>query len=346
MIPTLEINLTNIKKNWEYLNTLSSKDTQTSAVLKANAYGLGVDEIAPVLWKAGARSFFVATVEEAIELNECLPQNRKIYVLNGYHARYKTAIDSYSIIPVLNSPAQLMSFLNFHPQKKVCLQIDVGMRRLGFQDTELEQFQKTIKTLNLDLIIGHLSCADEPNNPSNERSLKYFKSKTSNLPRVNRSISASHGIFLGNSYDFDITRPGIALYGGVRKKELLEVIKIQLPVLQTHYMYPGDGVGYGLTYTTKRKKRVATLFGGYADGIMRNLQKNGVLYHFNDPCPILGRISMDLITVDISHLNTIPEKLTLVGSQQTVNDLADKAQTITHEILTNLGTRFTKSYVN
>ena len=346
MIATLEINLDNIKRNWLYLNKISSKNAKTGVVLKANAYGLGVSKVGPTLWEAGARSFFVATIEEAIELNKYIPKNSKIYTLNGYSERHKRAVDSFSIIPVLNSPKQLSSFLNFHPQKKACLQIDIGMRRLGFQERELKEYQQTIKSLNLDLIIGHLSCADDTNNPSNKLALQYFKAKTATLPRIKKSISASHGIFLGKSYNFDVTRPGIALYGGVRNQGLLEVITVQLPVLQTHDMNPGEGVGYGLTYTTKTTKRVATLFGGYADGIMRNLSQKGFVYYNGEPCPILGRVSMDLITVDISHLKTIPEKLTLLGKSQTINDLADKAGTITHEILTSLGTRFSKSYKN
>ena len=346
MIATLQINLSNIKHNWSYLNKLSGKDTQTSAVLKANAYGLGVREIAPILWEVGAKSFFVATVEEAVELTKYLPKNSTIYTLNGYDDRHKTAVDSHCIIPVLNSPSQLSSFLNNHSRKKACLQIDVGMRRLGFQTNELKQCHQLIKSLNLDLIIGHLSCADDAHNPSNNISLQYFKEKTSHFPNVKRSISASHGILLGQKYNFDVTRPGIALYGGVREKGLLDVINIQLPVLQIHYLEPGEGVGYGLTYIAKDKKKVATLFGGYADGIMRNLSQNGFLYYGKDPCPILGRISMDLITVDITHLRVNPDKLTLLGKQQTINDLADKAGTITHEILTNIGSRFSKSYIN
>ena len=346
MIATVEINLTNIKKNWLYLNKLSSKETQTGAVVKANAYGLGVSKIAQALWEVGAKSFFVATMEEAIELSTYLPKGKKIYVLNGYHERYKLALDEFSIIPVLNSPAQLITFLNFNPKNKACLQIDVGMRRLGFQNEELDKYKHLISSLNLDLIMGHLSCADNKIDTANILALKYFKEKTNNLPKVPKSLSASHGIFLGKLYNFDITRPGIALYGGIREEGLLEAITVRLPVLQTHYMNPGDKVGYGLTYTAKTKKRVATLFGGYADGIMRNLDQSISLYNNTMPCPILGRISMDLITVDISHLNTVPDSLTLLGRNQTVNDLADKAGTISHEILVNISSRFNKTYID
>ena len=346
MIATVEINLSNIKKNWLYLNSLSTNKTETGAVLKANAYGLGVSKIAPALWEAGAKRFFVATMEEAIELTQYLPKSARIYALNGYHEKYKLAVDRFSIIPVLNSPAQIISFLDYHPKKKACLQIDVGMRRLGVQDNEFDQYKQLIDSLNLDLVIGHLSCADNKIDVSNQIALQYFKEKTKNLPNVDKSLSASHGILLGKLFNFNVTRPGIGLYGGIREKGLVQVLTVQLPILQTHYMNPGDKVGYGLTYTAKTKKRVATLFGGYADGIMRKLDQNFSLYHNEDPCPILGRISMDLITVDISHLEKVPESLTLLGGPQTINDWADIAGTISHEILVNLSSRFKRTYVS
>ena len=346
MIATVEINLGNIKKNWLYLNSLSSNKTETGAVLKANAYGLGVSKIAPALWEAGAKRFFVATMEEAIELTQYLPKGVRIYTLNGYHKKYKLAVDKFSIIPVLNSPAQIISFLDLHPRNKACLQIDIGMRRLGFQGNEFNQCKHLINSLNLDLVMGHLSCADNKIDISNQIALQYFKEKTKNLPNVDKSLSASHGILLGKLYNFNVTRPGIGLYGGIREKGLLQALTVQLPILQTHYMNPGDKVGYGLTYTAKTKKRVATLSGGYADGIMRRLDQNFSLYHNTDPCPILGRISMDLITVDISHLEQVPENLTLLGGPQTINDWADKAGTISHEILVNLSSRYKKTYVS
>ena len=222
----LEINLSNIKRNWEYLNSLTPPNTKTAAVLKANAYGLGADRIAPALWEAGARSFFVATIQEALELNNYLNENKKIYILNGYDKSHRAAVESYSFVPVLNSPSQLISFMECHQNKKACLQIDIGMKRLGFQAEELKKYKDQIKKLNLDLIIGHLSSADKPKKSANNVELKYFIEKTSDMPSVKKSIAASHGILLNPSFYFNVTRPGIALYGGVQHKGLLDVINI------------------------------------------------------------------------------------------------------------------------
>ncbi len=346
MIGTIKINLKNLKKNWLYLNSITKKNTETGAVIKANAYGLGVSEIATALWEAGNRSFFVATVEEAIYLSKLLPRKNKIYTLNGFDIAYKNAFDDFELIPVLNTPTQLISFVENSKNKIACIQIDIGMNRLGLQLDQLKKYKNIIKTLNLDLILGHLTTAVDPNNKSNKLQLELFKKETLNFPLVRKSLAASHGIFIKKHYHFDLTRPGIALFGGIRNNNILDVVNIELPVLQTHYLNPGDGIGYGLTYVCNKRMKVATLAGGYADGLNRKFSNNGFLYYEKTPCPILGKISMDLVTVDISHLKKIPEKLTFIGSKQTINDLADIAKTISHEILINLGDRFKKKYLN
>ena len=342
---TIKINLRNVKKNWLYLNKFSKKNTEIAAVIKANAYGLGANEIAYSLWEAGSRSFFVATIEEAIDLNKVLPKNRKIYILNGYDKKYNKVFNEFDLIPVLNSPLQLTSFIEDNKNRRVCIQVDVGMKRLGFQLDELYENKNTIKKLNLDLVLGHLTTAMNPKNDNNELQLKKFREVTTDFPTIKKSLAASHGIFINKNYHFDLTRPGIALFGGIRNYNIMDVVNIELPVLQTHFLYPGEGVGYGLTYVCKEKKKVATLAGGYADGLTRNFSNIGFLYHNKIPCPILGKISMDLVTVDISHLNTVPEKLTFVGPNQSINDLSDIAKTISHEILINLGNRFSRHYV-
>ena len=346
MNPIIEINLKNLKKNWIYLDGLSKKNIETGAVIKANAYGLGSDEVANALWEVGNRSFFVATAEEGIFLNKILPKNRKIYILNGYDKNYNKAFNEFNLIPVLNSPLNLTSFIENNKSNSACIQIDIGMRRLGFQTNDLFKYQEMIRKLNLNLIIGHLTNAIEPNNIINLKQLNRFKESIKNFPAVKKSLAASHGIFIGNNYHFDLTRPGVALFGGIKDRNILNVINIELPILQTHFLNSGEGVGYGLTYLSDKKKKVATLAGGYADGLTRNFSNIGFLYHKKIPCPILGRISMDLVTVDITHLKEEPNKLTFVGTEQTINDLSDIANTISHEILINLGNRYSKQYLN
>ena len=346
MTATIKINLSNIKKNWLYLNKLSKRSTETSAVIKANAYGLGAHEIASALWEVGSRSFFVATIEEAIHINKILPMDRKIYILNGYDIKYKKAFNELDLIPVINSPKQLTSFIECNRNKRLCIQIDIGMSRLGFQLDQIYKLKDSFKNLKLELVLGHLTTAINPKNSSNKIQLTKFKEATLNFPLAKKSLAASHGIFINDNYHFDLTRPGIALFGGIRNSNILNVVNIELPVLQTHFLNPGEGIGYGLTYVCKEKKKVATLAGGYADGLTRNFSNVGFLYHNKIPCPILGKISMDLVTVDISHLNQEPDKLTFVGKNQTINDLSDATKTISHEILINFGNRFSRKYVN
>lgn len=346
MTATIKINLSNIKKNWIYLNKFTKKNTETSAVIKANAYGLGAHEIATALWEAGSRSFFVATTEEAIQLHKILPNNRKIYVLNGYDINHKKAFNELNLIPVLNSPDQLISYIEDNKNKGLCIQIDIGMKRLGFQLDQIYKHKDAIKNLNLDLILGHLTTAINPENRVNKIQLEKFRELINHFPSSKKSLAASHGIFINNNYHYDLTRPGIALFGGIRNSNILDVINIELPVIQTHSLKPGEGIGYGLTYICKEKKRVATLAGGYADGLTINFSNVGFLYYDKIPCPILGKVSMDLVTVDISHLNQVPDKLTFVGPNQSINDLSEIAKTISHEILINLGNRFSRHYVN
>ena len=345
MIGIIKINLCNIQKNWLFLNKLSDKNTETGAVIKANAYGLGANEIALALWEIGNKSFFVATLEEAIQINEILPKKRKIYILNGYNKSYKTAFCEFNFIPVLNSPLQLTSFIENHPNAYSCIQVDIGMRRLGFQLNQLKKYDAEIKKLNLDLILGHLSSAIDNDEITNNLQLELFRKETAKFPHVRKSLAASHGVFLGKDYYFDLIRPGIALFGGIKNANIHNVISIELPIIQTHFLNPGEGVGYGLTYISKERKKIATLSGGYADGLTRNLSNIGCLYDDKIPCPILGKISMDLVTVDISHLNKVPDRLTFIGPQQTINNLSEKTKTVAHEILINLGNRFSKKYI-
>lgn len=347
MTAIIKINLKNIRRNWIYLNNISKTNTETGAVIKANSYGLGSYEIASSLWEVGNRSFFVATTEEGINLNKILPKNRKIYILNGYDLKYNQAYNEFDLIPLLNSPSDLISFIdNKNNNNKVCIQIDIGMRRLGFKLDQLYQYLDVIKKLNLDMVLGHLTTAVEPNNHANKIQFNEFKIATSYLPLTRKSLAASHGIFIDKKFHFDLTRPGIALFGGIKNSNILDVVNIELPILQTHFLNPGEGIGYGLTYIAKEKMKVATLSGGYADGLSSNFSNIGVLYHNKTPCPILGKISMDLVSVDITHLKEVPNKLTFLGPQQTINDLSDVAKTISHEILINLGNRFSREYIN
>jgi alanine racemase len=161
---------------------------------------------------------------------------------------------------------------------------------------------------------------------------------------VPRSLSATGGILLGPKYHFDLTRPGIGLYGGLPFEEATRAVALSLPVVQIRELAPGETAGYACAWTAEVPSRIATVSGGYADGLIRSLSNNAVLWHGNEPCPLVGRVSMDLITVDITHLPDDPRTLDILGPHQTVDDLAGSAGTIGYEILTSLGPRYGRRY--
>jgi alanine racemase len=191
--------------------------------------------------------------------------------------------------------------------------------------------------------MSHLACADEPLHPMNAAQLAAFNAMSFALPARRKALSATGGILLGAPFHFNLTRPGIGLYGGAPFADAKPVVQLDLPVIQTRDVLPGEAVGYGATWLATRPSKIATVSGGYADGILR-AAKGFSLYAGATPCPVVGRISMDLITVDVTDLKEIPPRLSLLNSTQTVDVLAQKAGTIGYEILTSLGSRYQRRY--
>lgn len=191
--------------------------------------------------------------------------------------------------------------------------------------------------------MSHLACADEPDHPMNAQQLACFRDMTDGLD-VRRSLSATGGILLGPDYHFDLTRPGVGLYGGRPFEEAKPVAHIACPVIQIRDLAEGETVGYGNSWTAEKPTRIATVSAGYADGILRAISNKAVLFDGSTPCPLVGRVSMDLITVDVTHLDHAPRHLDLLCAHQTVDDIADIADTIGYEILTSLGARYARQY--
>jgi len=340
----LKINLTAIANNWEKLRKLSQANVNTAAVVKANAYGLGVKEVAPCLWRTGAKTFFVASLEEAIELRGLLPKKAIIFYLNGYSKADLAPVVEFDIIPVLNSCEQVEHFVKQSINKPAAIQFDVGMNRLGIKGVEINDCIRIIKFLKVRLLIGHLSSADEVNAPETPCQLNEFIKLSKFLPLVPKSLASTGGILLGEKFHFDITRPGIGLYGGYPFKTAEPVVSLELPVIQIKELKKSEGVGYNHTFIARKSMRIATVVSGYADGLSRKLSNKGFLYSGNIKCPIIGRVSMDLITVDISSLDTSPKTLHVLGANQSINDFAKQLGTISYEILTSLGSRFERIY--
>ncbi len=339
----LTIDLDALAANWRALDAISGPDVQTGAVVKADAYGLGAARAERALAAAGARRFFVAVAEEGAALREALGPGPEISVFSGHMAGDSDMIHDLGLVPMLNSIEQLTRHFEALPGHPFGIQLDTGMNRLGLEPGEWAAARDIVMSQGPRLIMSHLACADEPDHEMNRRQLDAFLDMTEGTG-VPRSFAATGGILLGPDYHFDLTRPGIGLYGGLPFEEAHRVVELELPVIQIRDLEPGESVGYANAFVTDHKARVATVSGGYADGLSRQLSNHGVLFHGETPCPILGRVSMDLIGVDVTHLPEAPKALTMLGAHQSVDELADAAGTIGYEILTQLGHRYQRHY--
>lgn len=339
----LTIDLDALAANWRALDAMSEAGVQTAAVVKADAYGLGLGKVARTLAAAGARRFFVAIAEEGAALREALGPGPDISIFGGHMAGDTDMIHDLALIPMLNSVEQLTRHFEALPRHAFGIQLDTGMNRLGMGSAEWAAAAPIALAQGPQLIISHLACADEPDNEMNARQLATFLDMTEGC-NVPRSLAATGGILLGPDYHFDLTRPGIGLYGGLPFEEARPVAALELPVIQIRNIAAGESVGYGNGFIADHAMRVATLSGGYADGLMRHLSNQAVLFHGDAPCPLLGRVSMDLIGVDVSHLDEAPKALAILGEHQSVDDLAQAAGSIGYEVLTSLGGRYVRHY--
>ncbi len=340
---TLSIDLEAIAANWRALDALTG--CETAAVVKADGYGLGAARVARALARAGARRFFVAVAEEGAALREALGPAPEILVFSGHMRGDTDMIADLALTPMLNSLDQLTRHFEALPGHPFGIQLDTGMNRLGMEWEEWAAVAEIALAQNPVLLLSHLACADEPDHPMNAYQLDLFRQMTDGLG-VPRSLAATGGILLGSEYHFDLTRPGIGLYGAAPFAAGRDVVRLDLPVVQLRSLQEGEVVGYGNAWQAERPSRIATVAAGYADGILRSLSNGVTLWHGATPCPAVGRVSMDLVTVDVTDLPEDPEFLTLLGPHQGVDALADQAGTIGYEVLTALGARYSRRYLS
>ena len=246
---------------------------------------------------------------------------------------------------MLNSFDQLTRHLEALPGHAFGIQLDTGMNRLGMEASEWAAVRNLVVDLKPSLIMSHLACADDPDHPMNRQQLAQFCAMTDGLG-LKRSLAATGGILLGPEYHFDMTRPGIGLFGGAPYEQAEPVVHLSLPVIQIRDVAEGETVGYGNSWSASSPARIATVAAGYADGLLRALSNKASLWHQDQACPIVGRVSMDMIGVDVTALPQPPETLDILSPHQSVDELADKAGTIGYEILTSLGARYARRYVN
>jgi alanine racemase len=352
----LEIDLAAIVGNWRTVVARLAPATECAAVVKADAYGLGMREVSPVLAAVGCRLFFVAQIDEAIALRAILP-DREIAVLDGFVAAQAPEFLQYRLIPVLNDLGQLAAWrqLDAANRPPAMLHLDTGMSRLGLPAAELARLQATpalLAGVNLRAIISHLACPDDPTHPLNQAQLTMFRAAIAGLPAAPASLSASSGIFLGSDFHFDLARPGAALYGvnpqPATPSPVAQVLCLKGKILQTREIDTDSTVGYGATYRRERPGRIATVAAGYADGLLRSLGNRGSATIAGRKAPIVGRISMDLLTLDVTDLDpetTHPGSFVeLIGPGHDVDALAAEAGTSGYEMLTALGRRYHRVY--
>lgn len=337
---TLTIDIGALVRNWRALDALT--EGETGAVVKANGYGLGADVVGKALLRAGVQRFFVATAPEGTALRAAIGAGPDIFVFSGHMTGDTDAVRAGALIPLLNSVDQMLRHVEALPGHPFGIQLDTGMNRLGMEPGEWFAVRDIAIAQNPALIISHLACADEADHPMNAHQLEAFQAMTDGLD-IPRSLAATGGTLLGQAYHFDMTRPGIGLYGGLPFEKALPVVSLDLPIIQVRDVVAGETVGYGNTWTAERDSRIATVSGGYADGLIRAMGSNATLFAGDTPCPIVGRVSMDLITADITDLGEAPDSLQLLGRHQTVDTVAEAAGTIGYEILTSLGQRYHRS---
>ncbi len=347
----LTINLGAIADNWRALDAMTS--CETGAVVKSDGYGLDAAKVAPALAKAGAKTFFVALAEEGVPVRQALGPGPRIFVFSGLMANDVSICMQHDLIPLLNSPRQAedaaRAAWGMGDKFKVGLQIDSGMNRLGFCEREdLDEFLASdlAQGLNIQLVMSHLACADDPASEWNDRQRAAFAARRPQGPPA--SLAATGGVLLGADYHFDLTRPGVGLYGGLPFTGAKPVVSLEVPIIQRNHVKPGEIVGYGSAFTADREMTTITIAAGYADGLIRAM--GGKLKGFikGQPVEAIGRVSMDLITLDATH---IPDgafgtsMVELLGPNQTVDQLAGAAGTIGYEILTSLGSRYERRYI-
>lgn len=359
----LTIDLAAIAENYRRLQRMLGEGTRCGAAIKADCYGLGAAKIARVLAAAGCRDFFVATTSEGIAARAVLDSAR-IFVLMGPADDDRGAYAAHRLTAVLNTRDQIEEWLARDAAESalpVALHLDTGMTRLGIPLEEIESLlreRKNLQKLKVCHILSHLACSEETENPMNALQRDQFVLLSERLlplwqPRPERSFSNSSGIYLGRSYHFDIVRPGAALYGlnptPGHENPMENVVTLEARIQQVRTIDAGRTVGYGATHRFPGPTRVATLAAGYADGIFRSLSNRGAVYVSGHRAPIVGRVSMDLITIDVGH---VPEHLTrpgsmveILGPHQSPDDLALAADTNGYEVLTAFGRRYQRRYL-
>lgn len=354
----LIVDLKKISENFLYM-AAQAPQSIPAVVLKSNAYGIGLVPVAETLISQGAHHIFVSTLEEAITLRTLYP-NIALYLLNGPWIYSLDILEENNIIPVLLDREDIN---RWHDQAKrkgkilpAILQVDVGMGRFGLNLKEAEDLAlhlKELPYLRFEFLLGHLSSASNPNCPTNEKERLKFETFQALFPGIKSTLANSAGILLGKSYHYDMVRMAIALYGGFPLEKgtnpLHQTVTLQGRIIQIRSLEKGEKIGYDGLYTMPKKGRIATLNMGFADGLPRSLSNVGFAVIQGFKIPIAGRISMDWVSLDVTHvpehLLTVGQWATFIGDEIPVDNMASLASTTSYDILSRLSTRIERIYI-
>ena len=341
----LSVDLDALAHNYRALGAVSG--APVNPVLKADGYGHGAGPCARRLMAEGARTFFVARLAEGVALRAtlgaALDGRPTIYVLDGCVGDSAPVLKGSDLRPVLNHPEQIARW-TASGGGPCGLQIDTGMNRLGVRPEDVPE-----PFAGLALVLSHLACADEPANPMNRRQRDAFAVVSARYPGVVRSFANSSGCFLGADFAFDAVRPGISLYGGGPEgrtdARLKPVATLTAEILQIRDVPAGESVGYSQGYFAETPRRVATCAAGYADGLLRSYSPRGQVWLNGALLPMLGRVSMDVIAVDVTGAEAaLGERVELFGAHRPIDDAAAAAGTISYELLTSITPRVPRAY--
>lgn len=356
----LTIDLDAVKSNYAYLNAQTADAVRCAAVVKADAYGLGAARVVPALYDAGCRFFYVACLDEALAFPgffDTFPNDITVAVFDGLLPF--SAFDAPGwILPVINTPDGLYKQAEkagrLGRALPAILHVDTGMNRLGVSMRELDDILSdgVPDGVRIVQVMSHLACAEEQGRDMNERQLGRMRDVAARFPDARACFANSSGIFLGSEYHFDMVRPGCSLYGinpvPARDNPMRQPVTLEARVLQIRDAEQGETVGYGATHGFDAPAKLATLSLGYADGYLRCLSDRGRAFVGEQAVPVVGRVSMDLISVDITGISgtnlKVGDMVEILGAHQTADDIADDADTIGYEVLTSLGQRYRRRY--
>jgi len=355
----LTINLDHLVEKWQVFDQKRRElksDVELAAVIKANAYGMGAQEVARRLWQQGCRTFFVAHACEGVMVRKVIPsKDVQIIVFHGVRPGQERQFTAHTLTPVLNSLDDVerwAMFANKSGHRAAVLQVETGMNRLGLtraQFQELCSAPPLLDALDVRLIMSHLSCADDPHNKQNQQQKESFDQLMSLRPPslidVPLSLANSAGLLNGTDYQYDLARVGIGLYGGNPHCQLQNpfksVLSLETEIIQIKSIKAGETVSYGAHWQAKRPSQIATLAIGYGDGFFRGSGEGGRVYIAGKYAPIVGRVTMDLTMIDVTDIDEALVKegtiVELIGPNVSIDEVAKRTGTIGYEVLTNIG---------